>query len=141
MFGLLSVPWDFFHIGLLIVVIMIMITGMVICVSVIGVCCFHWLEGLESSNDGDDGERCEGCEYNSQQQAVHVIVLPEEDGNKERKADGNVSNDPCQMREHFQRLDMETSTRRFLFEEKQSQLDGPPPSYDMLYPSNQFPPK
>ncbi|CAL8073900.1 unnamed protein product [Orchesella dallaii] len=140
MFGLLSVPWDFFHIGLLVVVIMIMITGMVICVSVIGVCCFHWLENLESSNEGDDGERCEGCEYNSQQQAVHVVVLPE-DG-KEIKTSGNTPNDPCQMREHFQRLDMETSARRFLSEERHNQLlDGPPPSYDMLYPSNQFPPK
>jgi hypothetical protein len=46
-------PWDFFHLGLLLVLIMVLITGIVIFVAVIGVCCFHWLdtkEQLERSN-------------------------------------------------------------------------------------------
>lgn len=79
-------------------VIMILITGMVICVSVIGVCCFHWLDNLETRNEENTNSEnglsagSNTCEYNPQNQSVHVVVLPE------KMKDGGASLDPCQLR-------------------------------------------
>lgn len=51
------------------------------------------------------------------------------------------------FRDHFQRLELELSHRRFLYEDQgpatqlsfpaplQSSDDGPPPAYDALYPT------
>lgn len=73
-------------------VIMILITGLVICVSVIGVCCFHWLDNLESGSEPNNNQSDSNmCQYNPQNQSVHVVVLPE-------KVKEGTTLDPCQMR-------------------------------------------
>jgi hypothetical protein len=48
---------DFFHLGLILVVIMLFITGIVLCVTVAGVCCFHWLDVEEESGGGNARRR------------------------------------------------------------------------------------
>jgi len=45
---------DFFHLGLILVLIMAFISGVVLIVGVVGVCCFHWLSPSDVEVCGED---------------------------------------------------------------------------------------